>query len=966
MFNYVKSSLSKAIKSRMIVLVILFLLMAFILINRLFHLQILNGEAYLNDFTMQIKKEKVIKSTRGEIYDSDGNPLAYNKLAYTVTFEDIGSYDSTREMNLSLNSSMYGLLRVIEDNGNEILMNFGIGLDKNGEYYFTKSGFNLQRFKADVYGQAYIDDMTDAQKNATAQEVMDDLVSSKYYGIVAEYTAEELEAYHLPSSFTKEEILKLTCMRSNVAANSYQKYVSTEIARDVSEVTVAIIMENKDNYPGVDVVEDSIRVYEDSKYFAPLIGYTGQISAEELEELNEAGGDYSSSDIVGKTGLEQYFESELQGSKGSKVIYVDNLGKTISEEAQIDPQAGNDIYLTIDRDLQIAAYDILEQVIAGIVWSNMVDSKEFDRESVSSDYIRIPVYDVYYALFENNIIDASHLSSEDASPVEKQIYQSFLAKETQVFSYIRSELTSQNPTAYKDLDEEWQVYISYIVNTMLMQDTGILDGDGIDRQDPTYIAWTTEETISLKEYLTYAISQGWVDVTKIPMDSEYLDANEIFNALADYIQEYLAEDDGFSRKIYKYMIKNEQLNGTDICLILFDQGILEMNVDDYNALSSGTISAYDFIRAKIYNLELTPAELALEPCSGSVVITDLTGNVLACVTYPGYDNNKLANNMDSDYYYKLYNDLSYPFYNKATQEVTAPGSTFKLVTSTAGLKEGLIDPYNTVINCLGKFEDDDPPINCWIYSDALGYGSHGPETLVSAIKDSCNYYFNTVGLMLGQDSSGEYSDADGIAKMTEYAKMYGFDAKTGIEIGETSPHIAQYDAPRAAMGQSDNAFTTSQLARYVSTLANRGTCYDLTLLDRITDSQGNVLEEKEPVVHNIVEMTDDQWDAIHTGMNQVVTMNSTSVFKDMTNFSLAGKTGTAQERTDQANHGLFVGFAPYEEPEIAFAVRITNGYSSSNAASVARDILSYKYNLKDKSEIIDGSATEVQSGQSTD
>ena len=467
MFKYVKNSLSKSLKTRIIILVILFFVMIGAIVFRLFNLQILNGESYLNNFTLKIRKEKTIKSTRGNIYDSDGNPLAYNKLAYTVTFEDIGSYNSTKEQNLSLNSSMYGLLRVIEDNGNEIISDdFGIGIDKKGEYYFTKSGFNLQRFKADVYGQAYIDDLTDEQANADADKIMEDLTSEEYYGIVGEYTTEELTKYQLPSSFTKEEILKLTAMRSKVAANSYQKYIETEIARDVNEETVAIIMENKDVYPGVDVVEDSIRVYEDSKYFAPIIGYTGQISAEELEELNAEGGNYTSSDIVGKTGLEQYFESELQGLSGSKVLYVDNLGKTISEESQIDPQAGNDLYLTLDRDLQKAAYDILEQYIAGIVWSNMIPEKEIDRENTSSDNIRIPVYDAYFALFENNVIDTSHFSADDATSVEQRVYQEFLSKEQQVFSTIRSELTSSTPTAYKDLEEEWQVYMSYIADTM--------------------------------------------------------------------------------------------------------------------------------------------------------------------------------------------------------------------------------------------------------------------------------------------------------------------------------------------------------------------------------------------------------------------------------------------------------------------------------------------------------------------
>ncbi|MEE0418552.1 MAG: penicillin-binding transpeptidase domain-containing protein [Lachnospiraceae bacterium] len=969
MFKYIKEKLQKAAQSRMFILIAVFAILAFILIQKLFNLQIINGEDYLTNFTMSIKKERTIKSTRGEIYDRNGKALAYNKLAYSVTFEDSASYGTMRDRNLELNSSMYGLLRVIEDNGNSILTDFGITLDSSGNYSFTREGVNLLRFKADIYGQAYVEDLKDEERNATAEKMIEDLCSKEWYGILnPDYTEEELASKGLPSQseMDKETILKLVIMRSKVAANSYQKYMTTTLAKDVNEETVAIIMENKDVYPGVDVVEDSIRVYDDSIYFAPILGYTGQISQEELAELNKSGSEYDNNDIVGKSGLEQTFENELQGVDGSETLYVDNLGKVLRKDSEVAPQAGKDIYLTIDRDLQMASYKILEQYIAGIVYSNMIDEKEFNKEWInSSDEIKIPVYDVYYALFENNVLDAKHLASDEASDNEKRVYQSFLAKEEAVFAEIKDMLTTDNPVAYKDLEgDEWKAYQSYIVNNMLITATGILNEDAIDKSDATYKAWTTDESISMQEYLTYAISKGWLDVSKIELDTKYLDTREIMGALADYIAEYLTQDDSFSRQVYKYMIQNETISGAEVCLLLFDQGVLEMNEEDYNQLSSGGVSAYDFIRSKIYTLEITPAQLALEPCTGSVVITDPdSGDVLACVTYPGYDNNRLANDMDSDYYTKLNQDKSSPFYNKATQEVTAPGSTFKMVTATAGVEEGVISIYDTV-NCVGKFELADPPINCWIHSDTAG-GQHGPLSMVNAIKESCNFYFNTVGYLLGKTGEGEedFSDSQGVERLTKYADMYGFDATSGIEISETAPHIATKDPARFAMGQSDHTFTTTQLARYVNTIANGGTCFDLTLLDRITDSQGNTLDQPEPVVHNQLELPSDLWDTIHQGMAAVA--NNNSVLKDMSTtyrFQMAGKTGTAQEQTDRANHALFVGYAPYENPEMSIAVRITNGYSSKNAASVARDIVKYRFDLQNEAEIISGNAVVVEGG----
>lgn len=964
MFKKIRAFVTDASKSRVVVLSAVFILLAGILIQRLFQLQIINGESYLTDFTMQIKKERTLTSTRGAILDRDGEPLAYNKLAYSVIFEDNGSYDSTKEKNLILNGRMYGLLKVIEKNGDKILTDFGIELDSAGKYVFTRTGVNLLRFKADIYGQAYVEDLTNAQRDASPDEMMEDMCGEDMYGILdPEYTQKELDANGLPGELTKEETLKLAIMRSRVAQNSYQKYIAATLAKDVSEETMTIIMENKDIYQGADVVEESIRVYEDSVYFAPLIGYTGQISAEEMEELNEEEEDrYQSSDIIGKVGLEKTFESELQGVRGSETVYVNNMGKVLKEDSRTEPQAGNNIQLTLDRDLQIAAYNILEQYIAGIVYSNMVNSMEFDLENIgSSDEIRIPLYDVYYALFENNVLDAGHLAAEDASSTEKSVYQAFLSKEESVFAQIKQELTSKEPTAYKDLSEEMQAYMSYVVNDVLMEGTGILNKDAIDKTDETYKAWSTEESISLQEYLTYALSKNWVDITRIDLESEYLDSGEIYNALADYISEYLAKDDNFSRKVYKYMIKEGSISGTEICLLLFDQGILEMNEEDYNALQAGSVNPYDFIRSKIYNLEITPAQLALEPFSGSVVITDPdNGDVLACVTYPGYDNNRLANDMDSEYYTKLNTDRTSPFYNKATQEVTAPGSTFKMVTATAGVMEGVISTADT-ISCTGQFDDldDDLPINCWIYPS-----SHGAENLTSAIRDSCNFYFNTVGYLLGMQGD-EYNHDLGIEKLTQYAKMFGFDSKTGIEVDETAPNISKKDPPRTAMGQADNTFTTTQLARYVNTIANSGTCYDLTLLDKITDSEGNTLEEKEPVVHNKLDLPSDLWNSIHSGMNQVVQNNSsTSELRSKYQFEAAGKTGTAQESELRANHALFVGYAPYDKPEISIAVRITNGYTSGNAAAVAKDIFKYHFELAEEKEIIDGTATEVSASNS--
>lgn len=946
-------------------LVLLFAVLFFILLQRLFSLQIIHGQEYADNFNLSITRERTIKSTRGNIRDRNGQLLAYNQLSYSVTLEDNGTYDSTREQNLTLNYVAYELLKILQNNGESTDISFYIDIDDNGEYVFTASGFTLNRFKADVYGEAEIDALKDDQINATAQEMMDYMCGEDRFGLVNNenpYTSEELESHGLPESFTQEETLEITKIRYILSTNSFQKYIPVTIATNVSEETVAEVTERKDKLQGVDIAEDSIRVYDDAEYFANLIGYTGKASAEELEALKEERDDYSTDAIVGKSGVEQIMETQLQGQDGSEKVLVDRMGKIldIDEESKVDPVAGNDVYLSIDKDLQKAAYDILEQKIAGILVENIINAKTFEYvQGMNTADIKTPIYDVYYALIENSVLDINHFAEEDATALEQTVYNLFQQRQSSVFSEIEAELTSENPAAFADLSAEMQEYQEYIVNDFLTDETGILSQGAIDSSDSVYQAWQ-DHTISMKDFLTYAAGENWIDISRFSAEGEYLDSSEVYSALADYLTESLSDDEGFSKIIYKYMLQSDMISGTQLCLLLYDQGVLEADETTYNALASGSMRAYDFMNNKISNLEITPAQLALDPCSGSVVITDVkTGETLACVTYPGYDNNRLANNMDSEYFNHLQEDLSNPFYNKATQETRAPGSTFKILTAVAGIEEGIVtNGYGVVCDGAFHFPNSSDYVLC---NNGIG---HGYMSVVNGIANSCNDFFGQVGYDLGIDSNGVFSDSLGMETLKKYAEMFRMNEKSGLEIDETAPQMASVDVVRSSIGQSDASYTTSQLARYVTTIASRGISYDLTLFDKVTDADGNVLEDYSPEVKGDLDVSDSTWSTVHEGMRGVASRNAVLSSLDV---AVAGKTGTAQEDLSRPSHGLFIGFAPYEDPEIAMAVRITNGYSSGNAVSVANDIFSYVYNLVDESEILSGTAnTENLSNVRTD
>lgn len=896
--------------------------------------------------------------------DRTGKVLAYNELAYSVKIEDV--FESNKQKNANMNEVVYRLIQMIDECGDDVISDFKIYVDEDGEFAFSAEGTTHLRFLADVYDHKTVDELSEEEKASTPLEVMQNLSKASGDGFcfaIGEYeTVGDSKSDFIPGKgYTNEEWLKMVTIRYAMSLTSYRKYIGTTVATNVSEETVAAIMENSDLLPGVTIEEDTVRRYVDSKYFAHVLGYTGKISSEELTRLNEEavaqGGSedtYNINDVVGKSGLEAHMETTLQGTKGSEKVIVNNTGKVMSILETEDAVPGNDVYTSIDADLTIAVYNIVEQKLAGLISSKIINAKEYNMpENGNSSDIKIPIYDVYFAVINNNIVDMKHFAQEDAGETEQNVYNAYLEYKQEVYDRILYELT-EGLTPYNLLTTEYQVYQSNIVQ--LLKNQGVIMTEVLDSTDATQIAWAEDEVICLSEYLKYCISQNWIDVSKLELDEKYSDSAEIYDKLMDYIIQMIDKNTEFQKRFYKYMLLDDKITGRQICMLLCEQDAVNVSLEDEEALYNGTITAYDFMKNRIDNLDITPAQLALDPCNAAVVITDVnTGKVLSIVSYPGYDNNKMANSIDADYFAQLNADKSNPQYNYATQSALAPGSTFKIVTATAGLMENIITLKDT-INCVGTFTEITPSPRCWRRS------GHGSENLTTAIRDSCNYFFYNLGYRLST-RTGSYDEEAGLNTLYQYADMYGLTEKSGVEIAEASPQVSNEDPVRSAIGQGSNSYTAVGLARYVTTIANSGTCYNLTLLDKTTDSAGNVLQEYEAEVRNVVEMPDEYWDAIHLGMRQVV--QNKSYFGDLA-VNVAGKTGTAEQIKTRANHALFVCYAPYEEPEISVVTRIPFGYSSDYAAQITRDIIKYYYGLAEEDELITGTADAPDAGISNE
>ena len=317
----------------------------------------------------------------------------------------------------------------------------------------------------------------------------------------------------------------------------------------------------------------------------------------------------------------------------------------------------------------------------------------------------------------------------------------------------------------------------------------------------------------------------------------------------------------------------------------------------------------------------------------AAVVSVGTGEVLALASYPTYDLSTFNEDYD-----ELVNDQRLPMFNRATQGIYAPGSTFKMVTAVAALESGIITP-SSIIQDRGIYTYyKDPQPMCWIYSQTGS--THGRINVSQAITDSCNYFFYEVGRLTG------------IRTLDSYASQFGLGQSTGIEIGDSSGVLASPEWAEshdqewtdgqtitAAIGQSYNLFTPLQLANYVATLVGGGDHYQAHLLRNVKaydNSRLLYMYDDKPM--NTVEMSDSTLSAVTRGMHELTVSGSVAYAFENCVVSAGAKTGSAQVGTDIAN-GVFVAYAPYEKPEIAVAIVIEKGGSGAALANTAVEII---------------------------
>lgn len=919
-----------------------------IMIFRLYHLQIINGESYQKNYLQKTEKTVAIPATRGNIFDANGKLLAYNRLSYNVTIKDSGEYRKA----LQRNQMYYRLIQILNAHGETVTGRLEIGLNENNEFYYTSVNEEARkRFLRDFYGLKRVSELTGDGGKYPSEISAEELLNKRFLSYKLNLLTDEEGK---PVTLSNLEKLELVNIRYTIGLTAYRSYESTTVVTHVKDETRVDILENQAKLLGVNCEQTTERVYNDAVPFSSLIGYVGKMPDEQLKELREKNPDYTLSDTIGRTGIEEYMEQDLHGKKGSRTMYVDNVGHVMEVESETEPVAGNDVYLSIDRDLQVGIYHQLEQHLAGIVAAKLVNEDNPNTETTDSTARLIPVKDAYYQLIGNNVLSLDHMKGDSASETERYIAERLSAYSESSLAAMREQLMNASPLNMAELPNDQRAFLYFMYTSLTSADSGVISKDKIDSNKDYYARWKAD-SISLREFLQDGIKDGWVNTTAIKGIKKYAGAEEVYEALVNSSLESLKTDPDFEKLLCQYMIRNNLVGGRELCLALYDQGVLEPDPAAQAELAAGGPAyAYSFFVRLVSELKITPAQLALDPCTAGCVVTDVTtGKVKALVSYPGYDNNRLTNTMDAKYYNRLVKDESLPLYNNATQARKAPGSTFKPITAIAALEENVCG-LNDTVNCTGIYDAITPPLRCWIYP-----GRHGVQNIVAGIRNSCNVFFADLGHRLATNPQGEYDPALGIARLNKYATMFGLDQKSGVEIIENDPMISDQSPERSAIGQGTNSFANVQLSRYVTALANRGTVFDLSVLDRVTDWQGEAIRSYDPNVIRTMEVKPENWDAVQQGMRGVVESGSASrIFKGF-EVNIAGKTGTAQESKTRANHAFFISFGPYESPKLAVTVNIPYGYTSANAASVAKDVYRLCFGYTNVDEILNAGAQRV-------
>ena len=911
-------------KNRIFVMLCGIIVLFAIIVLRLFSLQIIHGEEYEASITASVSKELPVPASRGGIYDRYGRPLAINTVAYSVQVDGSVTLELSDEERQTLSTA---LMDWLWENGHKQVNSLPITL--SSPYKFTYEGTEEEIEKLENRWKASIG-LEKKQYKLTAEECLAYLYEE--YDVPESYNDQQKRIYLSLAMSDDRNLMALTLA---LKLDEYGETITDELPLD-TEAPYSFQFNGNANREKS--WKESMLMEEEQLKYGSL---------QTLDYLRDFFGlpEGLPNDLVRDTlGIRYSLYLKRYQQFQSVTIATDVSDKTLAYVEENQDTFPNVIIDTVS----------LREYPQGEYFAHIIG---YIRQMTESDYA---LYKDEVDAEGNPLYSQTDVVGQDGMEklYEKELNGVDGKVQIEVDNQGRrmSVLDSTEPVAGKDLfltlDSELQKVAYDTLESELRK--AVL----------TKLTGGGKNAVSTNELFTSMINVNHISAQKM-LQAEDGVQKEVYNKLKQAIPAFKPDQDDAVTVAKEFLIEGLEkgtISTKELILMMIEQEHLPVTDAEKADIENGA-SPTNLIIKKLSSGEMSPADTGLDPCTGSVFVTQVgTGEVLASVTYPSYDNNELVNTFNNSYYNDLLEDGNTPLVNRPLKQKKASGSTFKMITALAGLETGTITP-ETFITDKGIFKDTGVPYaRCWIYSNTGG--THGPVNVTHALEVSCNYFFYELAYRMGNVDNGNSNQS--ITTLNEYMAAFGLNSYTGLELDEYGPTMASPsnkekavktfnpdattsqtrwtdgDTIRTAIGQSINSYTPAQITKYISTLANGGTLYKLHMVDHIQNPDGSLHSEAEEVVENVITFKEENLQAVYEGMYLVT--NGTrgtlrTAFNDLP-VKVAAKTGTAEEDKNRSSHTWFVCFAPYDDPQIAITVMIPFGEGSGTPApEVAKAII---------------------------
>lgn len=908
---------------------VLYIIMAVIftsLFSKLLYLQVYKYDDYKEKADTSSTKFISESAPRGIIYDSDGNILATSEQTYVLT------YMQTTESANAIFSTLDKVFKVLSENGENFEDDLLLKVNSNGQFYFafkndnsdvkeaTELLFKNDRgLKDEVVKKLYKNhdgDFTDEELANINEKLLEITPEDTFYYLVElygmykmllpeNYTKEEYNAIvdkykdvdgktitkDLLEKYSIEDIRKYMVVKDAINLQSYQGYKSVTIASDITKDTAFIFYQMLNELPGIDVDLEPVRYYPYGSVASSILGYVSSITSTE-EEIYELKGYDASTDLVGAAGIEAAFEEQLKGKDGGTTVKVNSEGRTTEELFKLESYAGNNIHLTIDKDVQYAAEQALKDTLARV--DANVTNKDYGNGRSNATRGSVVAIEVgtgrvlamaSYPTFNPNDFATGQLSDE--------LYEQYFSPDYEAFAAEHIAKTGATSTIDElfPLNEDGTREDTYDLypKAMFNYSTQALLPPGSVFKPLTAIAGLMEGVISTNSTVNDT------GVWKVGNLTQY-NFQKTGNGVISVREALMHSSNFFFHNVgYELYLKNggnsndekERVAALDsIAHYAYKFGL---GVTEGGNASTGIEIEENF--GQTYNFKSWKNRILDTPMY-TLVDSLKTGNYNGMFYYAPLNISK--NDTDSEALANAKSDLKEQI-NKALELV----GTDAQLTSADEFASQLISYIKSIM----EFSDE--------YKASLeSYNS--TRSSKTSIDEQAEIISNAIA---------QYTISDMSTQIDTYAEIV-----------------------KDAIGQSMNAFTPLQLANYVATLASGGTRYKVRLVDQITSPDGEVIEEFEPEVVDTLDIPSEYLQAVKAGMRMVNTYSGNgTAYNSFNSFpiAVAGKTGTADFGSEEnytvigrRPYGNYISFAPMDNPQIAIFSTLYDGNKGSEGATI--------------------------------